>query len=170
MVKELEAKTQLDAVDRSLISKLRETMIKKSKEYHRGFPKFNGDSKQGQAWCANICYHGLDYDVETFSDDDVKFEIYSVNLRTKVLHLEPGTIGFTGFNAAKYLEEILGRFMSARTKGGAKQEFEQTKQGLKKDTLEYYNTKLQLYLHAYKDEERNLQEFKMHTLSGLENL
>ena len=36
--------------------------------------------------------------------------------------------------------------MNARTKGGAKQEFEQKKQRGNEYTLEYYGTKLQLYL------------------------
>ena len=35
---------------------------------------------------------------------------------------------FNRFTPAEYLEEMLGRFMNARTKGGAKQEFEQKKQ------------------------------------------
>ena len=39
--------------------------------------------------------------------------------------------------------------MNAWTKGGAKEEFEQKKQGVNEDALEYYDTKLQLYLHAY---------------------
>ena len=39
-----------------------------------------------------------------------------------------------------------GRFMNTRTKGGAKEEFELKKQGVDEDTLEYYNTKLQLNL------------------------
>ena len=50
--------------------------------------------------------------------------------------------------------------MNARTKGGAKQEFEHKKQGMNEKTLEYYNPKLQLYLHAYDEGERNIQEFK----------
>ena len=46
--------------------------------------------------------------------------------------------------------------MNARTKGGAKEEFEQKKQGVNKDALEYYYTKLQLYLHTYV---RGLEEY-----------
>ena len=53
---------------------------------------------------------------------------------------------------------MLGRFMNARTKGGAKEEFEHRKQGVDKDALEYYDTKLQLYLHMYNEVERNIQE------------
>ena len=39
-----------------------------------------------------------------------------------------------------------------------------------KDTLEYYDTKLQLYLHAYNEGEINLQKLKRQTLNGLKNL
>ena len=139
------------------------------------FPKYSGDSKQGQAWCANICYHSIDYKVETITAENVKFPIYGVietNLRTRVLHLEPGTIEFNSFNSAEYLEEMLVWFMNARTKGEAKQEFEHRKQGVNKDTLEleYYDTKLQLYLHAYDEGKRNIQEFDRLTLNNLRNL
>ena len=48
----------------------------------------------------------------------------------QVLHLEPGTIGFNSFTPAEYLKEMLGRFMNARKKGGAMEEFEQKKQGV----------------------------------------
>ena len=93
-------------------------------------------------------------------------------MRTRILHLEPGTIGFINFTVAEYLEEIIGRFMNARTKGGAKEEFESRKQGVNEDALEYYDTKLQLYLHAYDEGERNVQEFKTKRLmlNGLRNL
>ena len=75
-------------------------MIKKSREYPKIFLKFNRDWKLGQAWCANICYHALDDNVETTSSDNVKIAIYGlidVNLRTRVLHPKPRTIGFTKF-------------------------------------------------------------------------
>ena len=55
-------------------------------------------------------------------------------MKNRILHLEPGTIGFDSFTPAEYLEEMLGRFMNTRTKGGAKEEFEQnarTKGGAK---------------------------------------
>ena len=52
----------------------------------------------------------------------------------------------------------------------AKQEFEQKKQVVNEDALEYYDTKLQLYLHAYDEGKRNIQEFKRLTLKGLRNL
>ena len=75
-VQELESKAQIEAADRTTILKLRETLIRKSREYHTTFPKYNGYSKQGQAWCAAICYHELDYKVETASAEEVKFAIY----------------------------------------------------------------------------------------------
>ena len=59
-------------------------------------------------------------------------------LKNRILHLEPGTIGFESFTLSEYLEEMLGRFMNARTKGGAKEEFERKKQGVEEDALEYY--------------------------------
>ena len=67
-------------------------------------------------------------------------------MKNRILHLEPGTIGFESFTPAEYLEEMLGRFMNARTKGGAKEEFERKKQGEEEDALKYYDTKLQLYI------------------------
>ena len=72
-----------------------------------------------------------------------------MNMRTRILHLEPGTIGFNSFTAAEYLEEMLSRLMNARTKGGAKQEFKQRKHGLKEEALDYYDIKLQLYLYTH---------------------
>ena len=79
------------------------------------------------------------YRVDTIAANDVKFTIYraiETTMRTRVLHLEPGTIGFDSFTPAEYLEEMLGRFMIARTKGGAKEEFEQKRQGVTEDALE----------------------------------
>ena len=60
--------------------------------------------------------------------------------------------------------------MNAMTKEGAKEEFEQKKQGVNEVALEYYDTKLQLYLHAYDEGERNIQEFKRLTLNSLRNI
>ena len=83
--------------------------------------KYSRDSNEGQALCADICYHAIDYKVETIVVEDMKFTIYGAietNLRTRVLHLEPETIGFNSFTSAEYLEEMLGRFMNARTKRG----------------------------------------------------
>ena len=91
-------------------------------------------------------------------------------MRNRILHLEPGKIGFNSYTAAEYLEEMQGRFMNARTKGGAKEEFEHKKQGVQEDALKYYDTKLQLYLHAYDEGERNILEFKRSTLNGLRNI
>ena len=79
-------------------------------------------------------------------------------------------MGFNNYTLAEYLEEMLGRFMNARKKGGAKEKFEQKKQRADEDALEYYDMKLQLYLRAYNEGERNIQEFKKFTLNGLRNV
>ena len=103
----------------------------------------------------------------------MKFAIFGTiknSMKKRILHLEPGTVGFNNFTPAEYKEEMLGRFMNARTKGGAKEEIEQKRQGVDKETLEYYDTKLQLYLHAYDEGEWNIQEFKKLTLNGLRNI
>ena len=78
-------------------------------------------------------------------------------MKNRILHLVPGTIGFDSYTPVEYPEEMLGRFMNARTKGGAKEEFKHKKQGVDKETLEYYDTKLQLYLHTDDEGERNIQ-------------
>ena len=36
------------------------------------------------------------------------------SMKNRILHLEPGTIGFNSYTPAEYLEEMLGRFMNAR--------------------------------------------------------
>ena len=75
--------------DESILSKLRETMIRKSREHCTSFLKYSGDSKQRQALRANICYYVIDYKVETIVAEDVKFTIYrsiETNRRTRVLH------------------------------------------------------------------------------------
>ena len=56
-------------------------------------------------------------------------------MRNRVLHLKPRTKGFNSFTPAEYLDEMLGEFMNARTKGGAKQEFEQKKQVVNESTM-----------------------------------
>ena len=160
-IQSIELKAHIGEKDESILSKLRETMIRKSREYCTLFPKYRGISKQGQAWCGNICYYTIDYKVETIAAEDTKFTIYKVetiaaedtkftiykmetiaaedtkftiygaiqnNLITRVLHLEPGTIGFNSFTLAEYMEKMLGRFMNARTKVGAKKEFEHENQ------------------------------------------
>ena len=109
---------------------------------------YNGESRKGQEWCVKICFHVQQYNVETIAANEVKFAIYRAvdgSMKNRILHLEPGTIGFINFTAAEYLEEMLGRFMNARTKGGAKEEFESRKQGVNEDALEYTDTKLHEY-------------------------
>ena len=163
----------LSVSDMEKVAKGKETIIKKTREYVNTFPKYNGESRKGQEWCARICFHAKQYRVETIEADEVKFAIFGAvdgNMKNRILHLEPGTQGYNNFTAAEYLEEMIGRFMNARTKGGAKEEFESKKQGVNEDTLEYYDTKLQLYLHAYDEGERNVQEFKRLTLNGLRNI
>ena len=59
-IQSIERKNHIGENDDSILSKLRETMIRKSREFCTLFPKYSGDSKQGQAWCANICYHTID--------------------------------------------------------------------------------------------------------------
>ena len=91
----------------------------------------------GQAWCANVCYNGKDFKVVAISPEDIKFTIYEAmetNLRTRVLHLEPGTIGFNSFTPAEYLEEMLGCMQG---QGGVKQEFEHKKQAVNEEAPEY---------------------------------
>ena len=70
--------------------------------------------------------------MDTIAPEDMKFVIFEAvegNMRNRILHLEPETVGFKSYTAAEYREEMLGRFMNARMKGGAKEEFEQKKQG-----------------------------------------
>ena len=117
--------------DQEKLAKLREVLIKKTREYSDSFPKYNGESKKGQEWCGEICFHARKYRVDTIAPEDVKFAIFGAvqgKMRNRVLHLEPGTVGFDNYTAAEYLEELLGRFMNARTKGGAKEEFKHKKQ------------------------------------------
>ena len=78
--------------------------------------------------------------MDTIAPADIKLVIFVAvegNMRNRILHLEPGTVQFNSYTAAEYLEEMLGRFMNAWTKGGAKEEFEQKKQGADEETLEY---------------------------------
>ena len=82
----------------------------------------SGESKKGQEWCAEICYHSRKYRVDT---EDVKFAIFGAvegKMRNRIFHLEPGTIGFNSYTAAEYLEEMLGRFIQeARSRRGCTQ-------------------------------------------------
>ena len=153
-IRSIERKNSIGEKDEATLTKLREWLIKKSRDYRTSFPKYNGNLKQGQTWCPDICYHAIGYIVDTIAVEDVKFVIYEAietTMSTRVLHLEPGTIGFNSFTPEEYLEEMLGRFMNKRTKGGAKEEFEQKVQGVNEEALEYYDTNLQLYLHSYDD-------------------
>ena len=45
------------------LAKWREILIKYSMDYCTPFPKYNGDLKQGQTWCANICYCAVYYKI-----------------------------------------------------------------------------------------------------------
>ena len=54
-IKTIEKKVNLGEQDVDKLTKLREALIKKSRDYRTSFPKYNGDSKQGQTWCMNIC-------------------------------------------------------------------------------------------------------------------
>ena len=56
------------------LTKLREVLIKKSREYRTTFPKYSGESKKEQAWCAKICYHARDYRADTITAEDVKLQ------------------------------------------------------------------------------------------------
>ena len=109
-VEDLEAKDQPDAIERVTILRLRETLEIKHRQYRQTLPKYNGDFKDGHAWCAEICYHAVDYNVETFAAEDVKFMIYrtiEVSAQTRELHLESGTLGFRSLDVAKYQEDML---------------------------------------------------------------
>ena len=46
----IEGKTKIRERGVSRLTQLRETMIRKSREYHMSLPKYNGDWKVGQAW------------------------------------------------------------------------------------------------------------------------
>ena len=47
--------------DTEKLAKLREILIKKTREYSKSFPKYSGESKKGPEWCAEICYHTREY-------------------------------------------------------------------------------------------------------------
>ena len=55
---------------------MKETLIKKTREYSNTFPKYSRESKKGQEWCAKICYHAHKYSVETVGAREVKFAIF----------------------------------------------------------------------------------------------
>ena len=39
------------------------TIIRKTREYVNTFPKYSGESRKGQEWCAKICFHAQQYNV-----------------------------------------------------------------------------------------------------------
>ena len=89
------------------MAKLREILIKKTRENSKSFPKYSGESKKGQEWCAEICYHARKYRMDTIAPADIKLVIFVAvegNMRNRILHLEPGTVGFNSYTAAEYLE------------------------------------------------------------------
>ena len=61
----MENKVNPGEEDTEKLAKLRETMIKKTREYSKTFPKYKGESRKGQEWCAKICYHAREYRVDT---------------------------------------------------------------------------------------------------------
>ena len=94
------------------------------------FTKFSRNSKDGHAWSAAVCSYAMEAKVEMIPVKDVKFALYGLielNIRENGLYLEPGAMGFRSFDAAEYLENMLACFMKVRTKGEARNEFEQKK-------------------------------------------
>ena len=43
------------------LDKLKEMLIKKTREYSKSFPKHNRESRKGQELCTKICYHTREY-------------------------------------------------------------------------------------------------------------
>ena len=74
-IQSIERKAHIGERDKSTLTKLREMMIRKSREYRMSFRKYNRDSNQGHAWCVNVFYHTINFKVETIAAD-VKFTIY----------------------------------------------------------------------------------------------
>ena len=64
----------LSVSDMEKVAKGKETIIKKTREYVNTFPKYNGDSRRGQEWCARICFHAKQYRVETIEADEVNLQ------------------------------------------------------------------------------------------------
>ena len=72
--------------------------------------------------------------MDTIAVKDVKFSIYGAietTMRTKVLHLEPGMIGFNIFTPVEHKDK-------GRSQGGVQAE----EANVNEDALEYYDTKL----------------------------
>ena len=61
----MERKANPGEQDAREIAKMKETLIKKTREYSITFPKYSGESRKGQEWCAWICYQVQRYSVET---------------------------------------------------------------------------------------------------------
>ena len=61
--------------DAERIAKMKKTIIRKTREYVNTFPKYNGESRKGQEWCAKICFLAQQYNVETIAANEVKFTI-----------------------------------------------------------------------------------------------
>ena len=74
VVQTMEAKNPGEQ-DVEKLAKLREILIKKARVYSESFPKYSGESKKEQDWCAEICYHARKYRVDTIVPKDVKFAI-----------------------------------------------------------------------------------------------
>ena len=90
-IQSIKRKVQTGERNESILTKLREMMIRKSREYRMSFPKYRRDLKQGQAWCGNIC-HAIDYKVETITAEDVNFAIYgAIETNPENYSTSPGT-------------------------------------------------------------------------------
>ena len=50
--------------DAERIAKMKETIIRKTREYVNTFPKCRRESRKGEEWCAKICFHAQQYNVE----------------------------------------------------------------------------------------------------------
>ena len=72
----MERKVNSGEQDGREIAKMKETLIKKTREYSITFPKYRGESRKVQEWCARICYHAQRYSVETVEAGEVKFVIF----------------------------------------------------------------------------------------------
>ena len=96
----MECKVNPGEQDARDIAKMKETLFKKTREYSIKFPRYSGESRKGQEWCAWICYHAQRYSVETVEAGEVEFAIFRAiedSLKNRILHLEPGTIGFSSY-------------------------------------------------------------------------
>ena len=74
--------------DAEKLAKLREILIKKTRAYSESFPKYSGESKKGQEWCAKISYHARKYRVDTIVPKDGKFTIFGAvdgKMRNRIL-------------------------------------------------------------------------------------